>query len=386
MNGVVLTIALTIIYSTHAFEPEKVRVLETTPKIARMLIENFPDQIQKVNESTLLSPEDLVPELSRQVHRHTGRCGGFVDVTHEPLREIMAPSIKDPFPPLKEKQVAITQALEAVKGANIESFVKVYSNKFSTRYARSEEGSQAPIWLRDQWQKMADHFGRSDITVELMAPPEGYTQNSVRIQIPGRDRNLPRIILGAHLDSINQRDGGVAPGADDDGSGIGALTEVYRVLLLKKFVPEATIEIFGYAAEELGLLGSRAIAQKYAQDKIPVRAVLQLDMVAFPAKTEMVTFIDDNVDPNLNLWTEQLYGLYLAGRTQHDRCGYACSDHASWNRYHYSSVIPFETMVDEMNDRIHSSEDTWDQFLNADYAAIFSKIALAFVVELSRAR
>ena len=151
----------------------------------------------------------------------------------------------------------------------------------------------------------------------------------MRITIPGKNPALPVVVLGAHLDSINQQGEDLAPGQDDDASGIAALTEAYRVLLARNLHPNRTIEIFGYAAEELGLLGSRVIAESYQSSGAQVRAVLQLDMVAWPGDAKAVTFITDNVDPALTQWTEQLYGLYVGGDVKEDQCGYACSDHAS---------------------------------------------------------
>ena len=52
-----------------------------------------------------------------------------------------------------------------------------------------------------------------------------------------------------------------APGADDDASGIATLTEVIRVALANGWKPKRTVKFMGYAAEEVGLRGSNAIAQ-----------------------------------------------------------------------------------------------------------------------------
>ena len=55
------------------------------------------------------------------------------------------------------------------------------------------------------------------------------------LTIQGTDLPNEVVVLGAHLDSINTSGGGsneqVAPGADDDASGIASLTEVIRVAL-----------------------------------------------------------------------------------------------------------------------------------------------------------
>ena len=135
--------------------------------------------------------------------------------------------------------------------------------------------------------------------------------------------------------------------------------------------------------EELGLLGSRVIAEQYQAGNARVRAVLQIDMDAFPGEAKTITFITDHTNAALTQWTEQLYGLYVGGQVKEERCGYGCSDHASWDRYGYPAVMPFESSMSDMNGRIHSAGDIWDDQLDADYAARFVKLAVAFAAELS---
>ena len=55
----------------------------------------------------------------------------------------------------------------------------------------------------------------------------------------------------------------IAPGADDDGSGIAVLTEVLRIIVMSGYKPEKTVQIMGFAIEEIGLVGSREIASEY---------------------------------------------------------------------------------------------------------------------------
>lgn len=43
------------------------------------------------------------------------------------------------------------------------------------------------------------------------------------------------------------------------------------------------------------------------------------------------------------------------------QCGYGCSDHASWTKYGYPSVMPFESLLGQDSPVIHSSSDTVTQ-------------------------
>ncbi|MBA5760487.1 M20/M25/M40 family metallo-hydrolase, partial [Escherichia coli] len=64
-------------------------------------------------------------------------------------------------------------------------------------------------------------------------------------------------------------------------SGIASLTEALRVLLANNYRPKRTIKFVGYAAEEAGLLGSKAIAKQFRTQNANVVGVLQLDMTNY---------------------------------------------------------------------------------------------------------
>lgn len=378
------------------------RIIEAEPLIARYLVKQYPDQVKLFDEGdlgaklnfqqfphlTLMVPQDMLPTISMASHELTGHCGGFIDVTeekglasHEIAKRPKLETEEYELPFIAEAKSEIVTGIKQLNAKNIEAMVKVYSTKFRTRLASSEQGVQAAEWLKSQWQLMANKAGRDDVLVESILPPSGYDQKSVRITIVGSEKSLPIVVLGAHLDSINGS--GTAPGADDDASGIATITEVYRVLLNQKFKPKATVQIFGYAGEELGLLGSRVIAQSYSSKGIPVRGAMQIDMDAYVGSNRKMTFMLDYVSKDLTIWSEQLYGIYVGSAFQEDRCGYGCSDHASWNRYGYPAVMPFETKMNDMNENIHSARDTWENGLDAEYALQFAKLAYAFVSELS---
>lgn len=383
-----ITLMLSILglnVTTAVFASEELRVIETKPAFAVQfaLQEEFTVLSQTEHVTAILIEKSRIEKFASFVHEENGKCGGFFDVTDEALNPKQAPAISYTYPVLDQRREDIEQAINQMNGKNIEIFTKRYSSNFSTRRANTKEGENAAKWLADAWSKMAGSYERSDITVDLTTPPSGYAQPNVRITIPGTDRSLPLVILGGHLDSINHKDGKLAPGMDDDASGIGALTEVYRTILANHFRGKATIQIIGYAAEELGLYGSRALAEKYANEGAKVRAVLQLDMVGYPGPGHTVTFITDHVNAALTNWTEKLFSLYIGEPYKREKCDYACSDHASWDRYGYASVFPFEAPDAEMNDMIHTSGDIWDGRLDGEYAVKFSKLAYAFAAILS---
>src|SRR5690606_7452875 len=138
--------------------------------------------------------------------------------------------------------------------------------------------------IRDQFVQLAR--GRTDVTTELFN--HRFVQPSVVARIQGHGPHADEhIVLGAHEDSINwsgfvpsARDR--APGADDDASGVATLLETFRVLMDSGYRPDRTIDFIAYAGEEIGLVGSQDIAERYKSQGVKVAAVLQLDMTMYP--------------------------------------------------------------------------------------------------------
>ena len=99
--------------------------------------------------------------------------------------------------------------------------------------------------------------------------------------IKGRDPDLVHeiILVGAHMDHLGVGpDGQVFNGADDNASGTAVMIHLADVLTANRLRPKRTIIFCGFGAEEQGLFGSRALAERYPfQGKVV--AVLNMDMV-----------------------------------------------------------------------------------------------------------
>ena len=93
----------------------------------------------------------------------------------------------------------------------------------------------------------------------------------------------------------------------------------------------------------------------------------------------------DNVDAGLTTFVEQLVTAYAKIPYATDKCGYGCSDHASWYKYGYPSAIPFEALFTTGNDnpQIHSTGDTTSvSGFSWSHSLEFTKVALGFAYEL----
>lgn len=110
--------------------------------------------------------------------------------------------------------------------ANLEPFTE-----FQNRYYNSTYGAQSSAWLLKTVQDVIAASGAVNATAYAFS--HNFKQSSVIATIPGQSSKT--IVLGAHQDSINQRDAdrvnNRAPGADDDGSGSVTILEALKALL-----------------------------------------------------------------------------------------------------------------------------------------------------------
>ncbi len=326
--------------------------------------------------------EDL-EALSEQMHARHDRCGGFM--LHESLAEAHAAASPDASTPIAmdytlDRAATVGAVLPALDPARIVGTIGELS-RMKNRYYRSESGAAASAWLRDRWRSFSD---RTDVTVELF--DQGYPQKSVILTIPGTTRADEVVVIGGHLDSIAAgQSASNAPGADDDASGIATLTEVARTLLAKDFRPERTIKFMAYAAEEVGLRGSQAIVRDFKKRKVNVVGVLQLDMTNYQGSDRDIWLMKDYTNAAQNGFLVKLIESYVGATWGIDACGYACSDHASWNRAGIPASMPFESRMRDHNRAIHSAKDTLEMSgNNAAHAVKFARLGAAFAIELAK--
>lgn len=133
-------------------------------------------------------------------------------------------------------------------------------------------------------------------------------------------------------------------------------------LIAANYTPVTPVEFMYFSAEEGGLLGSQAVAQDYERSNRKVKAMYQVDMTAWVKKgtKEVVGVIEDFVDPDLTDWMETLIHKYLAIPPARTKCGYACSDHASFRKAGYPSSFIIESKFEDSNQNIHTQQDTID--------------------------
>lgn len=333
--------------------------------------------------------EALLPALSDSIHENLRHCGGFI--VHRDLQDARA-ALKGAAAPLAglaapsyaiDNQAVVNKLLPQLQDSNVLGTIQSLSN-YQNRFYTTSHGVNASNWIAAQWKQLAG--SRADVTVEQFTHAN-WPQKSVILTIKGSDNAAETVVLGGHLDSTvgsGTGESSRAPGADDDASGVASLTEVIRVLMAGNYQPRRTIKFMAYSAEEVGLRGSADIAKRFKQQQAKVVGALQLDMTNYQGDAQDIFLFTDYTNAAQNTFLANLAKVYLPSlKVGYSQCGYACSDHASWNAQGYAASFPFESSFNNSNPYIHSRNDTLASSGNqAKHALKFSQLALAYAVEL----
>ena len=342
--------------------------------------------IMKINASD-------VEKLSHLMHEEFHRCGGFViHDSYQEAYQVMHGTRKrkwvnkHKFADYSIDQESVVEPMVAsVDAEKIQETIEHLSS-YHNRYYKSETGVQSMEWIKSKWEQLAGD--RPDVTVELW-DHGSFPQPSVIMTVQGTDDTGEIIVIGGHGDSIAGWWGGAtkrAPGADDNASGIATTTEIIRLMMEHNYHPSKTVQFMAYAAEEVGLVGSSKIAKKYKADNKHVIGVLQLDMTNFKGTPDMdIVMMSDYTNAAQNTFVGQLIDKYVHVPWGYSKCGYGCSDHASWTRNGYPASMPHEATMDQGNKKIHTAHDLIDlSGGHAEHAAKFAKLGVAFMVELGK--
>lgn len=180
----------------------------------------------------------------------------------------------------------ILSFLEEVSMQNLMAYVQALEN-FGTRNTFSETESDefgigaARRWIFSEFQRVGG--GRLDVQFQdytLNFEGRTTTQRNIIATLPGTGSNPDALVLMANYDSraADWLDGrSLAPGADDNGSGVAALLEIARIMSARTW--DQTMIFVALTAEEQGTFGSKHFVEQAAQNNLQVKAAINNDMI-----------------------------------------------------------------------------------------------------------
>lgn len=200
----------------------------------------------------------------------------------------------------------IAKMVTEVSSDSLENYVRSLAS-FTTRHTLNTNNQTgmpaAQQYVLSKFNSFAENSnGRMSAEIEQFTiPADGrrITEDSpaanVIATLKGTDPNDNRVfIISGHMDSRNKdvmdREG-IAPGANDDGSGTAAVIELARVMASREF--PATILFVAFTGEEEGLKGATYLADKAKEQEWEIGAVLNNDIVGNSESSG--TLIKDNL-------------------------------------------------------------------------------------------
>lgn len=147
---------------------------------------------------------------------------------------------------------------------------------FNTRATPTAKCDQAEQFVFERLQAM----GFADVQYD----PYTFSTTSARnvvATLPGAVNPQRVVLLGAHLDSTSPDAATVAPGANDNASGVAGMLVIADIL--RRYSFENTIRFVAFTGEEQGLYGSRHYANAALARGDSIVGVVIFDMIAWKA-------------------------------------------------------------------------------------------------------
>jgi Peptidase family M28 len=162
------------------------------------------------------------------------------------------------------------------------------AGEIGPREATSPSYARAADWVQRRFEGLGYQVRRTRVPVPAGdswgTPVRRGTSVNVIAERPGFDHRARHVVIGAHLDTVP-----VAPGAEDNGSGVAVLLELARLAAARS--PAVPVQFVAFGAEEprgpgdaLHHFGSRRlVADLSGAERRAITAMVSLDRVGVPA-------------------------------------------------------------------------------------------------------
>ncbi|MCB8943283.1 MAG: M20/M25/M40 family metallo-hydrolase [Ardenticatenaceae bacterium] len=252
------------------------------------------------------------------------------------------PTIPTPIPPASAQEIAagelvfdprsdivpgpdpeIVALVNAASQQNLVAYVQTLEG-FGTRNTYSATDSETfgigatRLWIFNELVRVGN--GRLQVQFDdfpVNANGITYNQQNIVARLPGTGDHAGVIVLMAHYDSRTVDPGNgsaLAPGANDNASGVAALIEIARLLSSRSWSQDVVFVAF--AAEEQGTHGSRHFVADRMLDGWVIDAAINNDIVGgrpgIPQSIRVFTAGSDFEPPRqLAHYMELIGGYYL---------------------------------------------------------------------------
>jgi leucyl aminopeptidase len=274
----------------------------------------------------------------------------------------------------------VDKMVQAVSKQRVTDYVQTLQD-FQTRHTYTQGNTDAGVWLYD-------FFTNLGIEVEYHQFTFGsHTEYNIIARIQGKMAPDEIVAISGHFDSTSNNPYVLAPGADDDASGIAAVLET--ALIFKDYQFERTVEFMCFNGEEQGRQGSKAIASDYKAAGKDLVAVLNNDMIGY-WPTAWQRDLDVAYEPISRWLAEHVISAcdrYVGIPAEKQMSGVCRDDHVSFTDIGYSAITNMDCWQahnggPETTPHYHKTTDTIDT-LNLDCMTEAVQVNVAALAELA---
>ncbi|MDL2254660.1 M20/M25/M40 family metallo-hydrolase [Bacteroidales bacterium OttesenSCG-928-J16] len=304
---------------------------------------------------------------------------GMIVIGNRPAR---LPERTFDFPSIEEIDPDIQALLDKISIDSIMLYVQ-HMEDYGTRRYDAPQAVEAANWIKDKYESWGLEANIEDFTEYSWWYGNINSSNVIAIQL-GTEKPDEFIVCGGHFDSVNWNDGIAAPGADDNATGTAGVMEIARIFSQYEF--ERSIIYCAFGAEEIGLCGSAAYAEKCRQENKNILGYFNIDMSGYlkPGLETLISIIHPSSAAPLADFYVDVLETYFEG-TQYERLAGLSggdSDHTSFNQNGYLGIYPFEN-ENAYCPYIHSSQDYIGKAVNSEeQVLLYTQITAASIGEL----
>jgi len=257
---------------------------------------------------------------------------------------------------------------------------------FGTRFMLAPNRKAVADWIKNKFisigyqNTIIDSF---TVTKNWLNTDTTVWQYNVIATLQGMVNPQNIYITGGHYDCYTNFDPMiVAPGADDDASGVAAVIEIARVLKQNGYAPNTTIKFVAFGAEELmispGGSGSLHYATELSANNENVICYINNDMIAYEpdsANWKIILSNYDNSEP-ITLLAKQVCQQFTSLTTVDENNNEWADSHSFWE-----VNIPTIFLLEyNFNPFYHSANDLLTN-LNLAYCREISKVTLGILIK-----
>ena len=192
-------------------------------------------------------------------------------------------------------------------------------------------------WITPQAKKSVEvHPTGEESTMRMGFRVEKAAVPNVVAWLEGSDPDLKHeyVVLGSHLDHLGIRGGQVYPGADDNGSGSTAVLSIAKAFTVSKTRPKRSVMFIWFAAEEIGLIGSKHYCENPTKPLQDMTCMFNIDMVGRNEETDQETSAEN--EGSIHIVGSQkgqtdIHSLVLAAN-KHVGFRFELDEEGVWNR------------------------------------------------------